>query len=127
MRLRHIGQEPRALADRSRRKRAPAKAHLAGARRQQAKQRLEQRCLAAAIGPEQRQNFAFGQSDVEPLPDQPVAVADGKGAAFESHDQVRCTSARSQMKNGVPMNAVKMPSGISMLAAVRAMVSISNK
>jgi hypothetical protein len=47
--------------------------------------------------------------------------------AFEDHDQFFCTLASSQMKNGVPITAVKMPSGISTYAMVRASVSISSR
>jgi hypothetical protein len=35
--------------------------------------------------------------------------------------------ASSQMKNGVPMTAVRMPSGISTGAAVRASVSMNRR
>ena len=99
----------------------------AGQWRQNAEQRLEQRGLAAAVGAEQRQHLALRETDVEPVPDHAVAVADAERAARERHDQVRCMPASSQMKNGVPMTAVRMPSGISTGAATRARVSMNSK
>ena len=56
-----------------------------------------------------------------------IAVADGEIAAGKAHDQVRCMPASSQMKNGVPMTAVRIPSGISTGAAVRARVSMKRR
>jgi len=53
-----------------------------------------------------------------------------KAAGFsrgEVYDQFLCALVSSQMKNGVPMTAVRMPSGISTAAAARAKVSMSNK
>ena len=125
--LRHIGDEARALARRDARERAAVDQHLAGLRRENAEQRLEQRGLAAAVGAEQRQHLALRERDVEVAPDHAVAVADGEVAAGEGHDQVRCMPASSQMKNGVPMTAVRMPSGISIGAAVRASVSMNSR
>src|ERR1700730_9084696 len=126
MRLRHIGEEPRALADRGCGERASRKAHLASARRKEPEQGLEQRRLAAAIGAEQGEHLALRERHIEAAADEAVAIADCERVAFERHDQVRCTLASSQMKNGVPMNAVRIPSGISMLAAVRAIVSMNS-
>ena len=82
--LRHIGDEPRAFADRDARERARSDRDLAGLG-EDAEQRLEQRGLAAAVGPEQRQHLALRQRHVEPAPDHAVAVADGEVAAGERH------------------------------------------
>ena len=117
----------RALADRAPRERAAVKAHLAGLRREQSKQRLEQRRLAAAVGAEQRQHLARGHLDIKPGADDAVGIPDGEPVAFERHDQVFCMLASSQMKNGVPITAVRMPSGISTCAMVRANVSMSSR
>src|SRR6202041_1790608 len=99
----------------------------ASERRQNPEQRLEQRGLAAAVGPEQRQHLALLQADIEPAPDHPVAIADAEIVPGERHDQFRCMPANNQMKNGVPITAVRMPSGISIGAAVRASVSMNNR
>jgi hypothetical protein len=65
--------------------------------------------------------------DVEAATDHAIAVADGEVATGKAHDQVRCMPASSQMKNGVPMTAVRIPSGISTGAAVRARVSMKRR
>ena len=137
MRLRHIGDEPRALAGGMALQRRAADAHVAAERREQAKQRLEQRGLAAAVGAEQREHLALVERHVELRSDDVVAIADGEIAAGEDHVQVsshaknqvqvRCMLASSQMKNGVPITAVRMPSGISTALAVRASVSMSRR
>src|SRR5262245_1177176 len=127
MQLRHIGDEPCPLVQRDERERAVPDGYGTGARPQDAEQRLEQRGLAAAIRSEQGQHLALLKFDVEPAADHTVAVTDGEVAAGKTHDQVRCMPASSQMKNGVPMTAVRMPSGISTGAAVRASVSMNRR
>src|SRR6516165_2529555 len=127
VRLRHVGEEAGALATVIAAKAAVIEPHFAGLGDKQAEQRLEQRGFAAAIRPEQRQYLARRQRYIEIAPDQAVAVADGKAAPFELHDQVRETLASSQMKNGVPTRAVRIPSGISIAATVRASVSITSR
>src|SRR5262245_61391819 len=127
MQLRHIGDMACALAHRVGGKRAAIDHGLAGERGEQPKQRLEQRGLAAAVWAEQREYLALRQRHIEPATDHAVAVADGEIAPGERHDQLRCMSASSQMKNGVPMTAVRMPSGISTGAAVRASVSMNSR
>ena len=127
MDLRHVGDQPCALVDRDRGERTSADRDFAGARRQDAEQRLEQRGLAAAVRAEQRQHLALLERDVETAPDFAVVIADGEASAGERHDQVFCMPASSQMKNGVPITAVRMPSGISTGAAVRASVSMNNR
>src|SRR5262245_1575066 len=88
---------------------------------------LEQCGIAAAVRAEQRQDLTPLQRDVEAATDHAIAVADGEVAAGKAHDQVRCIPASSQMKNGVPMTAVRIPSGISTEAAVRASVSMKRR
>src|SRR5262249_20093960 len=127
MHLRHVGDEPCTLTDGNACERASADRHIAGAGRENAEQGLEQRGLAAAVRAEQRQDLAPLQRDVEAATDHAIAVADGEIAAGKAHDQVRCMPARSQMKNGVPMTAVRMPSGISTGAAGRASVSMKRR
>ncbi len=125
--LRHIGDQARTFPDRAGRQSGAVEPHFASLRRQQPEQRLEQRGLAAAIRSEQRQHLALLQFDVEAGADDAVLIADRELMAFEDHDQFFCTLASSQMKKGVPITAVKMPSGISTCARVRASVSISNR
>ena len=71
--------------------------------------------------------LALLQCDVEAATDHAIAVADGEIAAGKAHDHVRCMPASNQMKNGVPMTAVRIPSGISIGAAVRAIVSMKRR
>src|SRR5262245_15897811 len=125
--LRHVSNAARSLADRIGRERPTLDLRLAGKRPDQPEQRLQQRGLAAAIRPEQRQHLALRERHVEPASDHAVTVADGEVMAGEAHDQLRCMSARSQMKNGVPMTAVRIPSGTSTGATVRASVSMNRR
>ncbi len=125
--MRHIGNEPRPLAERRGGKRLPVEAHLARERRQQSEQGLEQRALAATIGAEQGKYFAGGELERERASDHALAVADGQVLGLEHYDQLLWALASSQMKNGVPMTAVRIPSGISTGAAVRAKVSINSR
>mgnify|MGYP001120075380 CR=1 FL=1 len=83
--------------------------------------------LTGKLRPEQRQHFPCRERDVESAPDCVVWVTDGEIVAFDVHDQVLCMLARSQMKNGVPTTAVRMPRGISTWAAVRARVSMTSR
>ncbi len=125
--LRHIGDQARALAQRNGGERAAADRDLAVPGREDPEQGLEQRGLAAAVGAEQRQHLALRERHVEPAPDHAIAVADGEVAPGERHDQFRCIPASSQMKKGVPITAVRMPSGVSTGAAVRASVSMASR
>jgi hypothetical protein len=50
-----------------------------------------------------------------------------RSSIFQRHDHVFCMLVRSQMKNGVPMTAVRMPSGTSTCAMVRASVSMRRR
>src|SRR5215475_3332848 len=106
-----------------------AEPHLTGLGREQAEQGLQQRGLAAAIGAEQSQHLSGAQTDIEPATDDAVAIADGEAAALQHHgaDHSLETLASSQMKKGVPTKAVRMPSGISIGAMVRASVSIASR
>src|SRR5262249_22277977 len=123
----HIGDVARTLAHRIAGKRAAVDDGLASEWSEQPEQRLEQRGLAPAVGAEQREHLTLRERYIEPAPDHAIAVADGEIATGECHDQLRCMSASSQMKNGVPMTAVRMPSGISTGAAVRASVSMNRR
>src|SRR5262249_53272800 len=127
MHLRHVGDEPCTLADGNARERASADRDIAGAGCENAEQGLEQRGLATTVRAEQRQDLTPLQRDVEAATDPAIALADGEVAAGKAHDQVRCIPASSQMKNGVPMTAVRIPSGISTGAAVRASVSMKRR
>src|SRR5215471_804500 len=125
--LRNISDDPRPLPDRIIIERLAAEPHLAGFWSEEAEQSLEQRGFATTVWPKQSKNFAGGEREVESVPDGTVRISDGEIVAFDIHDQVFCILARSQMKNGVPTTAVKMPSGISTSAAVRASVSMSSR
>ena len=127
MGLRHIGDQARPLARAARSKWRATEPHLAGLRRKQPEQGFEQRGLAAAVRPEQRQHLALCQFYVESAADHAVGIADAELMSLENHDQFFCTLASSQMKNGVPITAVRMPRGISTCAMVRASVSISSR
>jgi hypothetical protein len=127
MHLRHIGDQPCALTDGNATQRAAADHDITCTGRENAEEGLEQRGLAAAVRAEQRQHLALLERNVEAATDHAVAVADGEIAPGKAHDQVRCMPASSQMKNGVPMTAVRIPSGISTGAAVRASVSMKRR
>src|SRR6185436_2336427 len=115
------------VADREGIERTAINLRLAGEWLEDAEQRLEQCGLAATVRPEQREHLALLERDVEPAADHPVAVTDGEVAAGKRHDQFLCMPASSQMKNGVPITAVRMPSGISIGATVRAKVSMRRR
>src|SRR5262245_53292388 len=144
MNLWHVGNNARPLPDGILVEGFVIKSHLAGLRPQQTKQSPEKRGLAAAIRPQQRQHLAGRKSDIEAVTHRMVRITDGEIPAFDVHDQilfttkffsrpgpfhdqVLCILASSQMKNGVPITAVKMPSGISTSATVRASVSIKSR
>src|SRR5262245_42875792 len=69
MRLRHIGDTPRALADRKPGERAIIDQHVPAERLEDAEKRLEQGCLAAAVGTEQGEHFALPDLHVETASD----------------------------------------------------------
>ena len=94
MRLRHIGDQARALAAGVARERPVAEPHLARLRREQAEQGFQQRGLAAAVRAEQRQHLAGRQRDVEIAADDAVAVADGEIVAREDHALTTRSSTR---------------------------------
>src|SRR5215472_6530680 len=127
MHLRNIGNDPRPLPDGIIIERLVTEPYLASLWSEETKQRLEQRGFAATVWPKQSKHFAGGERDVEAVTHGTVWITDGESAAFDIHDHVFCILARSQMKNGVPTTAVKMPSGISTSAAVRASVSMSSR
>src|SRR5262245_7023874 len=127
MNLRNVGNDARPLAHAVFVERLVAEANLTGLWLEQTKQGLEQGSLAATVRPQQGQDLAGRQSDIQTAADGMVRITDCEIAALDIHDQVLCMLARSQMKNGVPMTAVRMPSGISTSAAVRASVSISSR
>src|SRR5262245_5895564 len=127
MYLRNVGNDARPFADGVFVEWLVAETNLAGLWLEQAKQGLEQGGLAPTVRPQQGEDLTGRQSDIEAAADGMVRITDGKVAALDIHDQVLCMLARSQMKNGVPITAVRMPSGISTSAAVRASVSISSK
>src|SRR5262249_3837998 len=127
MHLRNIGNDPRTLPDAIISGGFVPEPYLARLWSEETKQRLEQRGFAATVWPKQSKHFAGGERDVEAVTHGTVWITDGKSAAFDIHDQVFCILARSQIKNGVPTTAVKMPSGSSTSAAGRASVSMSSR
>src|SRR5205085_8562546 len=104
-----------------------ANEHFTAERLEDAEKRLEQGRLAAAIGAEQSKHFPLLYAYVKAASDHTVAIADAQRTAGERHDQFRCMPASSQMKKGVPITAVRMPSGTSMGAMVRASVSMNSR
>src|SRR5215472_3920270 len=127
MHLRNISDDPRPLPERIVVQRLVVEPHLPGLRSEETKQCLEQCGFAAAVWPEQSKHFASCERDIESVAHGTVWITDGESASFDIHDQLFCMLARSQMKNGVPTTAVKMPSGISTSAAVRASVSMRSR
>src|SRR3984957_1289834 len=141
MRLRHISEQAGTFEARIAGKWPVAEPYFARLRRQEAEQRLEQRRLAAAVRTQEREHFAGRQRDIEMTADHVGGVADGEIVAGEDHGlrpisssrpylphaHVFETLAKSQMKNGVPTSAVRMPSGISVAVMVRASVSIRSR
>src|SRR5262249_40691061 len=125
--LRNVCDDSRPLSDRVVIERLVVEPHLAGFWFEKTKQSLQERSFAATVWPKQSKDFAGCESDIESAADGTVLITDGEIVAFDIHDQVLCMLARSQMKNGVPTTAVKMPSGISTSAAVRASVSMSSR
>ena len=104
----------------------------AGQGAQQAEQGLEQRGLAGAVGAEQTDHLSGADIDADVASDGPAGIPDGETAGLDEgcnarHDQPSRPRASSQRKNGAPSSAVRMPSGISMRAMVRASVSTSSK
>src|SRR4029077_6398874 len=123
----HVGDDTRAFADRIIVERLSTEQHLASFRLKQPKQSFEQRRLAATVRSEQRQHLAGRECDVETASNRTIRISDGEVAAFYIHDQVLCMLASSQIKKGVPTTAVRIPSGISTSAAVRASVEMTSK
>jgi single-stranded DNA-binding protein len=76
VRLRHVGDQPGALAARVARQRPPAEFDCAFLGWDEAEQSFQQRRLAAAVGSQQRQHLAGGKRDVEVAADDSLAVAD---------------------------------------------------
>src|SRR5215472_2917840 len=127
MNLRDVGDEACALRRRIATQWFAGKPDLAGMGPDESEQGFEQRGFSPAIGAKQCQHFATRQRDAQ-LPSHDTArIADGQVFCVQDHDQLLCALVNSQMKNGVPMTAVRMPSGISTAAAARATVSMSNK
>ncbi len=127
MRLRDIGNHPGNLDAREPCDVAPVHAELPGQRRQQTQQRLEERGLSAAIGPEQTDDLARAKGQRQRAADPLAAIADGKILRRDPHDQPRRPLASSQTKTGAPTTAVRMPSGTSICATVRAAVSTTSR
>ena len=83
--------------------------------------------LPPPFGPSSASTSPVASAISSPRADRVVWITDGEIVAFDVHDQFLCMLARSQMKNGVPTTAVRMPSGISTSAAVRARVSMTSR
>ena len=127
MGLRHVGDPAGDLGARQRCERPAVEQHRAALGRQQAEQRLEQRGLAGAVGPEQADDLAGADGEVDVAADRLARVAEAEAPRLEPHAQPCRPRASSQRKNGAPTNAVRMPSGISTAAIVRASVSTSSR
>src|SRR5438067_11454961 len=70
--------------------------NLARLRRQQPKQRLQQRRLAAAVRTQQGQHVAGRKRDVETAADDTVAVADGEVVAGQDHRETVTTTSSTR-------------------------------
>ena len=94
---------------------------------QQTEHCLEQCCFSTAIRTEQCQRLTWrnGESDVSA--DRLTWIAEAEAFSRQRHDQLLRADTSSQMNTGVPITAVRIPSGISTCAALRASVSISNR
>src|SRR5205814_391856 len=90
------GDQARPLAAGIAAQRPVAEPHLATLGRQQSEQRLQQRGLAAAVRPQQRQHLSRRQRHVEMAADRPVAVADGEIVAREDHTAMSGTTRPAQ-------------------------------
>jgi hypothetical protein len=123
MRLRHVGEGLRAPLARPAGEVRAVDRHPAALRRDQAEDGLEQGGLAAAIGAEQADDLARAYAEAGLAPDRLAGVAEGQVVDLEGHRQPSRPRARSHRKNGAPRKAVRMPSGTSVTAMVRASVS----
>src|SRR6478735_2563307 len=92
--------------------------------RQKAEQGFQQGRLAAAIRPEQGKHLTRPQGQRDRPADLALWIAIGEIDGTEAHDQPPRADASSQMKKGVPITAVRMPSGVSTGPIVRASVSM---
>ena len=100
-------------------------------RRHQPQDGLEQRSLAGAVGTEKTEHLAGIERKADVVADDHSAVAEGQLFYPEIHRATYrhplCDTASTQMKNGVPINAVSTPSGTSIVEIVRANVSTPSK
>lgn len=113
--LRHVAERHRTPTQFPTAKAVAIDEHAAGAWRQQAEDRLEQRRSAATVGAEQAQNLTSLDGEANSGTDGPLAVAerqllDGK---TRGHDQTRRPKASGQRNTGVPITATITPSGSS--------------
>ena len=102
-------------------------AHLPAERPERAENRAEQRRLAAAVGAEQRHDLAGLEPQLQAVSHRDVGVPNARSMHLEQAHQALRDRASNHRKNGAPATAVRMPSGISMAAAVRATVSAATR
>src|SRR5690606_36193082 len=121
------GQQPGPLARLQLPARPPVDHHLAAVVADDAQDRLEQRGLAGAVGPDDRQPLAARH--VEPDPMQDLAPAEPYGEIDGvDHVAVPRVMRRTATKNGAPTNMVTTPMGSSAGAmTVRAIRSASTR
>ena len=123
MRLGHVGEGLRPPLARPAGEVLAIDRHPPALRREQAEDGLEQGGLAAAVWAEQADDLALAQAEAGIAPDRLAAIAEGQILDLEAHRQPSRPRARSHRKNGAPRKAVRMPSGTSVTAMVRASVS----
>ena len=79
--------------------------------------------LPQPFGPSRQTTSPSPRRKLACAPDWLAAIAEGQILDLEAHGQPSRPRARSHRKNGAPRKAVRMPSGTSVTAMVRASVS----
>src|SRR5690606_37893037 len=126
--LRHVCDTARNLRPWQIPKIIVAERHAPALRRKQAEKGLEERSLAASVGSEQAQHFAWRDSHGDVAPNRSFRITESKIVGRELHHDHPCRPRRSsQRKNGAPTTAVRMPIGTSMPPRDRASVSTSTR
>ena len=95
--------------------------------RNQPEQGLEERGLAAPVGSQQTQNLAGLQREVHRTPHRKPRIAEPQPFGPQHAHQLRRPVASSQRNTGAPTKAVRIPSGVSVSAMVRAIVSTASR
>ena len=127
MHLRHIAKGARQPAPRPIGNRLLAKAHATESGPQQVQNHFEQRRLAAAVGAQQANHFAGMQREADIVHHGSGTVSAGHVLQGQVHDLCLRSRMSRKRKNGAPINAVRIPTGISNAPAVRATSSTNSR